>query len=88
MALKFRVIPKACNECGVCYKVCLDISQAIAEGPPYVIDPVLCTTCKECYNQCPVQAIEEYEWEPEPPNPPAPEPAGPTLTLGLTLKDS
>ena len=85
MALRFRVIPKVCNECGVCYKVCLDIAQAIAEGPPYVIDPVLCTTCKECYNQCPVQAIEEYEWEPEPPEPPGPATGDDSISIGIGI---
>ncbi|MGV3278324.1 4Fe-4S binding protein [Rickettsiales bacterium LUAb2] len=59
MALK---ITNECTNCGACIDVCPNM--AISEGKQiYVIDPELCTECKElnynsqCISVCPANSI-------------------------------
>jgi len=56
-----RILPAACNGCGICAEVCayeaIDRVEA-AEGPPrYTISPFRCEGCGVCVHFCPEQAI-------------------------------
>lgn len=44
-----------CISCGICDEVCR--FDAIIEGDPYAVDPVLCEGCAVCFYQCPEEAI-------------------------------
>ena len=55
------MITDECISCGLCLEECPN--NAISEGEPYVIDPLLCTECvgffsePQCVAVCPVEAI-------------------------------
>lgn len=85
MALKQQIGLDICIECGACVPECP--VAAISADPPFIIDPEVCTNCLVCPSVCPVEAITEYDYNPEPPEPTEQQPAGPVLTIGLTLKD-
>jgi ferredoxin len=83
MALKQRIDLEICVECGACVPECPE--AAISEEAPFIINPEVCTNCGACPAVCPVEAISEYDYTP--PEPPTPIPAGPILSVGITLKD-
>ena len=49
-------ISDACIGCATCQSVCPQ--QVITEGTPFVIDEAHCLQCGNCFENCPVQAIE------------------------------
>lgn len=49
-------ISDACIGCATCQSVCPQ--QVITEGSPFVIDEAHCLQCGNCFENCPVQAIE------------------------------
>jgi NAD-dependent dihydropyrimidine dehydrogenase PreA subunit len=82
MALKQRIDLETCIECGACVPECP--VNAIAESP-YIIDPEVCTNCLACPAACPVEAISEYDYAPAVHEPNVD--TGPTISVGITLKD-
>jgi ferredoxin len=48
----------ACNECGVCEKVCLSHKIAMVEQKPVWKDEVRCYGCFACINFCPQRAVQ------------------------------